>query len=43
MGGYNDNVSHGNNVGGVDRRCLFHDRNEWRVTVDVMSVLLLQM
>ena len=43
MGGYNESVSHANNVGGVDKRCLFHDRNEWRVTADVMTVELLQM
>jgi hypothetical protein len=41
MGGYNECLLHGNNVGGVDRRCLIHDRNEWRVTAYVMSVALL--
>jgi len=38
MGGYNESVSHGNNAGGVDKRCLFHDRNECSVTAVVMTV-----
>ena len=43
MGGYNESVSRGINVGGVDRRSFVYDRNEWGVTADVMSGGLLQM
>jgi hypothetical protein len=42
MGGYDESVSHGNNVGGVERRSFVHNKNECRVTSDIMSVGLLQ-
>jgi hypothetical protein len=41
MGGYDESVSHGNNVGDVERRSFVHNRNECSVTADIISVGLL--